>query len=188
MISANYEIPGRVGNNLVRTDIFDHHRKVPTLTLNNGGQDAMLTLALCSFIMTVGKYFLKITHPYLPRFLSREWLASRFVWVVEIPDNLWNCHLDSRKKLINAMLQKCGPAMPLLAACLLRIALGPETKRVTNFSHRKLRLEMIPLMGNKVSSRNRFRVNEDQNLLLGQQEALNQIATRVGVSPNGCRV
>jgi hypothetical protein len=79
------------------------------------------------------------------------------------------------------MLQGSGYAMPLLAACLLRIAPGLETKSVANFFHKSLRLRIILLLGNKVSSRNSFKVKENQNLLLERQEALTQIAAVRGV-------
>lgn len=125
----------------------------------------MLTIVLCGFSVPVGKYFLKITQHYSPRFLSREWLASSYA-KVEIPNSVCCYRLNSRKKLIKAMLQNSGYG----------IAPGLETKSAMNFFHERLRLRIIFLMGKKVSSRNRFQINEDQNLLLERQEALTQIA------------
>ena len=141
----------------------------------------MLTIVLCRFSVPVGKYFLKIIQHYLLRFLSREWLASSHAHTAEIPDSVCCYRSDSRKKLIKAMLQGSGYAMLFFAASLLRIASGLETKSAVNFFHKSLRLRIILLLGNKVSSRNSFKVKENQNLLLERQEALTQIAAVRGV-------
>ena len=141
----------------------------------------MVTIVLCRFSVPIGKYFLKITQHYSPRFLDREWLASSHAHTAKIPDSVCCYRLHSTEKLIKTMLQGSGYAMPLLAACLLRIAPGLETKSVANFFHKSLRLRIILLLGNKVSSRNSFKVKENQNLLLERQEALTQIAAVRGV-------
>ncbi len=140
----------------------------------------MLVIVLCRFSVLIGKSFLKETQHESLYYLGRRWSTSLPVFVTAVIDSLCCRRLDSKEKLIKAMLQGSNYAMLLLAACLSRLVPGLKTENSVDFFLEEPKFKIIPLLGNKVSSRNRSQVNEDQNLLLGQQEALNQIATKVG--------
>lgn len=130
----------------------------------------MLTTVLCRFSVPIGKYFLKITQHYSPRFLDRKWLASSHAHTPGIPDDMFCYRLNSREKLIKAMLLWSSYG----------IAPGLKTKSAMNFFHKRLRI--ILLLGNKTSLRNHFQINEGQNLLLERQEALTQIVVVRGIA------
>jgi hypothetical protein len=116
----------------------------------------MLVTVLCSFSVLIGKHFLKKTQ----HCLGRKRSTSLPAYVAAISDSLCCYRLNSEYKLIRAMLP--------WSSCVN--APGFETKNPVTFFRKEPKFRIIPLLGKKVSSRNRCQTNE----------ALTQLATKLG--------